>query len=293
MTRAYTVGGCVTLFLFSSLLADELTCRYVAPEPGSNRVVTEKSDFSIGTKVKRAGADVQDISQERSTTKSKEEKLLEFGSDGFPSKLEVTFHEATQTQENSMRAEPIVEDAPVHGKAYRVVRNKEGEITVTTAAGKPVEAAEEREYVEREYGALGTDGLAGFFHERTFKKDEAVEVPKKLAETLFRSGNDQLTVDKFILTYKATRDVDGAPHAAFDTGVVMTTGVSAALTMEMEINGETLVSMSCRPVKMDLKGRLTLSGAQTQPARTDRPAQEMDVAGTGKIELRMRTEYTE
>ena len=62
--------------------------------------------------------------------------------------------------------------------------------------------------------------------------------------------------------------------------------------MKMELKGEILVSMSCWLVKLDLKGQLNLSGTQTQPAGTDQPAQQMDVAGTGEIELRMRTEYT-
>jgi len=291
MTRAYTVGGFVALFLISSLWADELTCRYVAPDPGSSRVVTQSSQLSMDTKVQRAGADVQEIRQEHTTTKMKEEKLLEFEKDGFPSKLEVTYHEATQTRENSMTAEPTVKDTPVHGKAYRVVRNAEDKVSVTTAVGKPVDSVEEREYVEREYGALGTDGISGFLHERTFKKDEAVEVPKELAETLFKSGTG-LTVDKFVLTYKETRVVDGASRAAFDTEVVMTTPADADLTMKMDINGETLVSMSCRPVRMDLKGRLSISGTQTQPVREDRPAQQLDITGTGEVELLMRTEYT-
>ncbi len=167
----------------------------------------------------------------------------------------------------------------VEGKTYLVRRTGE-QLEVRAADGKLPPIAEFQR-VSADLGWLGqSHPLAELFAGRKLSVGDRLEVPPKVAQQLVAFDRDLGEVEKFVLVL---REIEG-PLAKFETIV----DVASHDNMQLRMAGMgrlVIDSRSCRAVEAEIAGPIGLSETRGGVGL------KYQVTGTGKLAMKIRTEY--
>ncbi len=175
--------------------------------------------------------------------------------------------------------QPNIQRLPVEGKSYVAARENE-RLLITDEKGQ-VPPLAEYEIVAQSMQTLGKPNpLSSFFHGRTVKVGQTLEMPTEMARELFGSGDSVHDVAAFALTLKR---IEGSPAqrvAVFSARMQASSRLAAG--MKMEILGEFRMDpTTCRALGAKLSGPVSF----TQQAAATGPAIEMEGKGNLNVEI--------
>lgn len=263
----------VSLIASSTLAQQAVTFARRQAEVGDRTEQTINVTFRLKT-IARAGNTV--VEESDSHLLRKQQRVLTtmaVGQTG-PSAAQIEY----QISERVLNGAPAEND-PVAGKTYHCERR--GEELVVKSVGGTIPTMEEYEIVALNMEALGRENpLAKFFDGRSVAVGETVKLPAELAAELL-GFDDAFATKRFSMTLNKVEHIEGQPCAVFQTEIEASSAgngqmaILVAGPMVMQVDG-------CRAVSAQLDGPI---------ATAPMPAAALQVRGTGKVSVAIRTRY--
>lgn len=222
---------------------DSITLGFAPPAVGTKYTEEMHQDMALdidagGQKFKMTGGKVE----------KKTVEVLEVSADAV-TKAKYTFEAMNEHQE--MMGKKDDKASPIQGKTYTLTAGTPTDVATDSGPAPAAEADAVRD-AEKKFGK--SDRMAKMMAGRSFKKDEAVELPSDMV--MEAMDGDDMKEMKMTITY---RGMDG-DNAMFDVHMVMS-GNDKGNDISVDMTGKVLVDPKTGEAnKMELTGPFKMSG---------------------------------
>lgn len=261
--------------------ADQVTFAQQAAQVGDRVAQTLGVELQIHTTITQAG---QQAHQGQTSLKRRQQRFVEVLeiANGRVRRAHVTFPLARVTSpENEDPEQETVQ--PVEAKSYFVTRDGERLLVTDTAGAIPAQA--EFEIVVTSLQNLGQPNpLIKFLLNRTIRIGDRLQLPQAIAEQLMGFGDQFGKVEQFELALKSIEEIDGQRCAVF--GSTIEAVGEPANPVRIKAFGQVVIqAATCRVVRAELSGPLTLSSAEHTPAGS------FEYKAQGNMRLAVQAQY--
>ncbi len=256
----------VPISLPAKVAAGVVTFAQQPAQIGDRVAQTVKVDLQVQTTITQAG---QQAHKSQSSLKRRQQRFVEVLEvvDGSVRRAHVTYPLSRTTQSRVTSPEDKDPEREVvqvvEKKSYFVTR--EGERLLVTDAEGAIPPQAEFEIVVTSLQHFGLPNpLIKFLLGRTIRVGERLQLPQEIAEQLMGLGEQLGKVNQFELELKSIPEIDGQRCAVF--GATIEAVGEVANPIKIRAFGQVVIQIeTCRTVRAELTGPLTLSTAEHTP----------------------------
>ncbi len=248
---------------------------------GDRVAQTVEANLQVHTTITQSG---QRANESQTSLKRRQQRFVEVLEvvDGSVRRAHVTYPLSRVTSPESENPEQEVVQA-VEKKSYFVTR--EGERLLVTDAEGTIPPQDEFEIVVTSLRNLGQPNpLIKFLLGRTIRVGERLQLPQEIAEQMMGFGEQFGKVEQFELELKSVREIERHPCAVF--GATIEAVGEPANPIRIRAFGQVVIQIkTCRTVRAELSGPLTLSTVERTPAGN------FQYSARGNMHVAIRSQY--
>ena len=278
-----TLYGTVLLLSFCEILnaAEEVTFKYQPVKPGDTQTKSQDFQSTMKLTVKANGAVVNTVEQNSGKFEKRKITALETSGESM-TKLKMTYLSATMTAPGEAEAKAT----PYSGKTY-IAEMKNGNVSVTNEAGKPVADEEEVSFVAKDAKSImKPERFSKLLEGKTLKAGDKVDISEEMAREILGAEEQPTKVDKMSMVLKEIRKVPAGTQGVFSLEMIMASDLNPVMKMTANVKGDTIIAVdTCWPILMAITGPVTIKGSQQKGDA------KIDFDGTGEIKVNVNAEY--
>ena len=261
--------------------AEEVTFTQQAAQVGDRVAQSLEVELKMLTTITQAG---QQANESEASLKRRQQRFVEVLEvvEGSVRRAHVTFPLSRVTSpDNANPEQEVVQE--VEKKSYLVTRQGERLLVTDTDGGLPTQ--EEFKIVVTSLQDLGLPNpLVKFLLGRTIHMGERLQLPQEVAEKVMGFGEQFGNVKQFELQLKSIQQIDGQPCAVF--GATIEAVGEPANPIRIRAFGQiVLQTKTCRTVRAELSGPLTLSTVERTPQGS------FQYAARGNMHVAIESQY--